>query len=145
MTGWPRMVEHPRESASLTTSFRGLISPGPDRCVSESITRCPPRPEAWGLLPSNEPAARTVRQAHHPWETRDIPDNWLAGHVLVVSSTIAVAKSFPVVFSGALPTTSRERGGSTCKGMNTGRRTVLAMFVDSPPRRLSEMCRRGRS
>lgn len=56
VAGWPRMVERPRESASRTTSVRGLISPGPDRRVPESITRPSPRPVAWGLLPSDEPA-----------------------------------------------------------------------------------------
>lgn len=109
VAGWPRMVERPRESASRTTSVRGLISPGPDRRVPESITRPSPRPVAWGLLPSDEdePAARTGRQAHHPGRHGTAPDHRLAGHVLVASSTIAMATSFPVVFPGALPTTSR--------------------------------------
>lgn len=104
VTGWPQMVEQPRVSASRTASFRGLFSPGPDHCVSESITRCSPRAIAWGLTPLQSAHGKDSKAGPPPLGDTGHPDDRWAGHVLVVSATIAVAKSFPVAVSGSLPT-----------------------------------------
>lgn len=145
VTGWPRMVERPRESASRTTSIRGLISPGPDRRVPESITRPSPRPVAWGLLPSDEPAARTGRQAHRPGRHGTAPTTGWLGMSSWRPPRPPWLRRFPSCFPGPCRPRPEQRGGSSVKVTNAGGRTAPPTFADSPPRRLSEVCRRGRA
>lgn len=145
VAGWPRMVERPRESASRTTSVRGLISPGPDRRVPESITRPSPRPVAWGLLPSDEPAARTGRQAHHPGRHGTAPTTGWLGMSSWRPPRSPWLRRFPSCFPGPCRPRPEQRGGSSVEGTNAGGRTAPPTFADSPPPRLSEVCRRGRT
>lgn len=129
VAGWPRMVERPRESASRTTSIRGLISPGPDRRVPESITRPSPRPVAWGLLPSDEPAARTGRQAHHPGRHGTAPTTGWLGMSSWRPPRSPWLRRFPSCFPGPCRPRPEQRGGSSVEVTNAGGRTAPPAFA----------------